>query len=145
MVRSIYVGLLVLFISGCEEAKTTLETNIPVTQGAYLKFDSIGLEDGDVLRFDGRLVRYDLLRNEKGAFDRFTIDSHRELMSLEVDIFWPLARKGYVRKVRRESAERYVVNYVLKGGATIIADYRESDGQGSKTRVILTRKTLDND
>lgn len=143
MIKVIWLSLLVFVVSGCQDTGDPLENDVPVKQGIYLKLDSIDLDNGEILPFDGRLVRYDLIRNEKGTFDRYTLNSPRELMSLEVDTFWYLARKGYVRKVRRESADRYVVNYVLKGRATIIADYRELSDGGAKTRVIITRKALD--
>lgn len=143
VIKVIWLSLLVFFVSGCENAGTPLDSDVPVKQGFYIKLDSIDLGNGEVLPFDGRLVRYDLLRNEKGTFDRYTINSSREIMSFEVDTFWNLARKGYVRKVRRESADRYVVNYVLEGKPTIIADYRELTDNGTKSRVTITRKTLD--
>ncbi|GEM_PF-863599 len=142
VIKIIWLSLLAFVISGCENTGAPLENDVTVKQGVYLKLDSIDLGNGEILPFDGRLVRYDLLRNEKGTFDRYTLNSSREMMSFEVDTFWNLARKGYVRKVRRESANRYVVNYVLKGKPTIIADYRELTDKGAKSRVTITRKTL---
>ena len=135
----------VLILQGCEETVVASAStkSAPVEAIANFSKNSIELENGLALRFDGRIVRYDLIRNQRGVFDRYIIESPLGQMGLEGAVFGALARNGYVRKVRLDQADRYVVNYVLKGYTSLSADYRPWSENGAKSRLVITRRILE--
>lgn len=138
----------VFMLQGCgennvSENKGSASDTSALAHPSYLRFDSIGLENGGALNFEGRVVRYDLIKNQRGHFDRFIIESSLSQMGLEGAVFAELAKKGYVRKIRKDEAKRYVVNYVAKGRATLSADYRPLKKEGAESRLVITRRTFD--
>ncbi len=75
---------------------------------------------------------------------RYTLHSRARLMQLEGDLFVVLAKLGYTRKGVKQSAGRFVVDYVHPHDVTISADYADYTGKGeddgAKSRVILSWK-----
>lgn len=141
--RALPLFFAVLFLQGCEEKAViaaSAETAPSVEAVTYFSKNSIELDSEYVLRFDGRIVRYDLIRNQRGVFDRYIIESSMSQMGLEGAMFAELAKNGYSRKVRQDKADRYVVNYVLKGRSPVSADFRPWSENGAKSRLVITRK-----
>lgn len=131
-------------LAGCGDSTAvggaeTVAVDEKAPQDIFRK-DSIVIGEGQSLDIDGRIVRYDLIRNDKGVFDRYTIESGRTLMGLEAEVYVSLVRLGYSRRVRQESAARYVVNYLKKGAPTLVADYRAEEDMAGLQRLILTVK-----
>lgn len=75
---------------------------------------------------------------------RYTLHSRARMMQLEGDLFVVLARLGYIRKGVKQSAGRFVVDYVHPQDVTISADYVDYTGkgedEGAKSRVVLSWK-----
>ncbi|QTN45232.1 hypothetical protein H7683_19935 [Ectopseudomonas mendocina] len=142
MFRTLPLFFSVLLLQGCDGALegVSSEKAAPIERVAHFSKNSIEVDDGFVLSFDGRIVRYDLIRNQRGVFDRYIIESSMSQMGLEGAIFSEFARKGYVRKVRQDKADRYIVNYVIKGDAPWSADFRPWSEDGAKTRLVITRR-----
>ena len=141
------VCFLATLLSGCGEGLDVSQgkkdgnnssASVPVQEFSK---NSIGLDRGQSLSFEGRIVRYDLIRSERGAFDRYSIESAKSLMGLEASVFNDLARKGYTRSVRQETPERFLVHYLQKGRKTVVADFRAKDGLGKLQRLIVTVPT----
>ncbi|MGY4824483.1 hypothetical protein [Stutzerimonas chloritidismutans] len=132
----------ILFVQGCEESNFVDATAKPVAVEAVSGFSkgSIDIDRGGALKFDGRIVRYDLIRNQRGVFDRYVIESAMSQMGLEGAIFAELAKKGYLRKVRQDQVDRYVVNYVSKGRVPLSAEFRPWEEHGAKSRLVITRR-----
>lgn len=138
----------VFMLQGCGETKVSAKKDVGsddsiIEPSSYFKFNAVGLDDDGDLKFDGRVVRYDLIRNQRGQFDRFIIESPLSQMGLEGAVFAELAKKGYVRKIRKDEAKRYVVNYVAKGRTALSADYRPLKKEGAESRLVITRRTLE--
>lgn len=135
-----------LILQGCGESGGTATSAGEGQSGktaVHSFLNSIALGDGQMLKLDGRVVRYDLVRNQRGMFDRYIVESPLQQIGLEGAVFSELAQKGYVRKVRQDEASRYVVSYVLKGGDTLTADYRPWAENGANSRVVITRRSLE--
>lgn len=147
--RKIALALCSAFIlSACQDSSTGsggTSDDTAVKPAASLSLNAITLNDGNMLTFDGRIVRYDLRRNDRGSFDRYTVESPVSHVELERALFWELSARGYERRERRKESDRYVVNYVLKGqpDATLTADYSRVDEHGARARLVLTRKALE--
>ncbi|MFI8726239.1 hypothetical protein ACIGHJ_00785 [Stutzerimonas kunmingensis] len=132
----VLVGLLV----GCDSERNQASL-VAADQPSSLQVfrtNAIALDGSDILNIDGQIVRYDLVRKDKGATDRYVIESSRTLMGLESEIFSDLARRGYVRRVRQESAERFLVVYSRKGKRAITADYRAKKNSNALGRLTIT-------
>lgn len=144
MLKYCQLAFVVLLLQGCWEPAVSEKTpmSVAVEPVSHFALNAIALEKGSALKVEGRIVRYDLLRNKRGEFDRYIIESPLQQMGLEGAVFWELARKGYVRKVRKDEAGRYMVNYVLNGQATLSAEYRAWNENGAKSRLVITRKAL---
>lgn len=116
-----------LLIAGCspsEEPLSHAPSEVSVS-GAALPFDRVIFPGGAEVVFDGRLVRYDHIQKSEASFERFTIFSKKGLMGLEGSSFAELAKLGYTRRIRKEEAGLFVVNYQKKGSVTISAAYYE--------------------
>ncbi len=144
MFRALSLLFSILLLQGCEDAGVAESPVKPASTEftAVFSKNAIELESGGALKFDGKIVRYDLVRNQRGVFDRYVIESSLSQMGLEGAVFSELARSGYVRKVRQDQADRYVVNYVRKGRAPMSADFRPWSENGSKSRLVITRRVL---
>ncbi|MPT17395.1 MAG: hypothetical protein E2579_06505 [Pseudomonas sp.] len=131
-------------LAGCGDSSAVGESEaVAVSEKAsqnIFRKDSVVIDEGQALDIDGLIVRYDLIRNKKGVFDRYSIESGRTLMGLEAETYASLARLGYSRRVRQESTTRYVVNYFKKGAPTLVADYRAAEDMVGLQRLILTVK-----
>jgi hypothetical protein len=101
---------------------------------------SIG--EGQSLLFDRHIVCYGLIRNDRGVFDRYTIESSQTLMGSEAAVLAVLARRGYARSVRQEAPERFLVSYLLKGMESVVADYRSESGSNNFSRLIVSIRTV---
>lgn len=144
-------GVIVCFFSallaGCGEdmerpQDRSADNNRPVPVREFVK-NAINLDRDGALVFEGRIVRYDLIRNERGTFDRYVVESPKSLMGLEAAVFHDLARKGYTRRVRQETPKRFLVHYLQKGMKTVIADYRAKDGFNTLQRLVITVRADD--
>lgn len=116
-----------LLVSGCspsEELHSQIPSEVSVS-GAAPQFDKVIFPGGAEFNFDGRLVRYDYIRKPEASFERFTIFSREGLMSLDGAAFAELVKLGYTRRIRKEEAGLFVVNYQKKGSVTISAAYSE--------------------
>ncbi|WP_079202263.1 hypothetical protein [Pseudomonas sp. CC6-YY-74] len=133
-----------IVLTGCGDSSAVGESENVAMDGQtsqnIFRKDSVVIGEGQSLGIDGRIVSYDLIRNDKGAFDRYAIESNRSLMGLEGEVYVSLVRLGYSRRVRQESAVRYVVNYLKKGAPALVADYRAEEGMVGLQRLILTIK-----
>jgi len=116
-----------LLIAGCspsEEPLSQIPSEVSISSVA-LPFDRVVFPGGSEVTFDGRLVRYDYIRKPKASFERFTVFSKEGMMGLEGNSFAELAKLGYMRRIRKEEAGLFVVNYQKKGSVTISAAYYE--------------------
>jgi len=128
--RSSIFSLIVfsLLITGCspatEQQSPSVLSDVPVG-AASLSFNKVIFPGGKEVVFDGRIIRYEFIKNPKASIERFTIFSREGLMSLDGAAFAELAKLGYTRRIRREEAGLFVVNYQKKGSVTITAVYSE--------------------
>lgn len=136
------VCLLLALLVGCGDEHMQSSQVEPDQHHSIQAFrkNAIALNDGDALSIDGQIVRYDLVRKGKGVTDRYVIESSQSLMGLESAIFADLARQGYVRRVRQESPERFLVTYSRKGVPAITADYRAKKNSNALARLIISRR-----
>lgn len=149
-VKAFSIAMMVgaLFLSGCgateETAKKASAPTSNAVSGAALQFNKIIFPAGTELGFNGRLIRYEYIENAKGALQRFTLNSSDGMMELEGSTFSGLAKVGYTRRIRKEEAGVFVVNYVKKGSPVIVASYSEHVSKAPKSdmksRVIFTWK-----
>lgn len=135
-------------LSACQDSSiesSNASEDAAVKPAASLSLKAIPLNGDSMLTFDGRIVRYDLRRNDRGSFDRYIVESPVSHVELERALFWELSARGYERRERRKESDRYVVNYVLKGqpDATLTADYSRVDEHGARARLVLSRRALE--
>jgi hypothetical protein len=79
------------------------------------------------------------IQNSKGVFDQVTVSSVANMMLVEADVFALLARLGYSRRMVKEAAGLFVVDYVNSRDLTISAVFREAKGEaGVKSQVVFT-------
>ncbi|TBU81913.1 hypothetical protein DNK06_05170 [Pseudomonas daroniae] len=135
----------ILLLLGCEPAEVSPPPNAQDSPtGVSLAMDRVRLPEGNEVSFNGRIFQYQLLQNDRGEFDRYTIHSSDSLMAMEGAVFTQLARTGYTRRVRSEEPGRFVVNYLKPGSVTIIATYTDhaikTAGATVKSRAIFTWK-----
>lgn len=63
------------------------------------------------------------MQDEKGTFDRYIFDFPEDIMTVEDAVFATLTKSGYQRKVRREDAKSFVVDYIKGGSAPVTMIY----------------------
>ncbi len=134
----------VAFLVGCGgEKDLKASTAVPGGIPKYLHKNAVYFPDGEGLEFSGTLRRYDLVSNEKGEFDRYTFEFAEDIMAVEGAVFAVLAKRGYHRKVRRDSEGLFVVNYLRKGFSPVSMNYErvpKKDGVEAFTRVRVVWK-----
>lgn len=138
-------GVLVLLalLVACDSEQRS-STSVGVDQSSSVQVfqkSAIAINGSEMLDIDGQIVRYDLIRKDRGPTDRYVIESSRSLMGLESEVFANLARRGYVRHVREESPERFLVVYSRRGAPSIIADYRAKKNSQTLSRLTISIRT----
>lgn len=129
---------MVAMLAGCDDAPARREgAAIPDVAVSQFYKDRIYLPDGAGLQMAGKLKRYELVENDKGSFDRYTFEFSQDSMAVEGAVFASLAKSNYQRKVRREDARLFVVNYVKKGFPPVSMTYERAPENKEKT--ALTR------
>ena len=146
--KGFFPGLVVslFLLAGCEPASVASSPTVSVqpATGVGLVKDRVIFPDGVEVVFNGRIFQYQLQQNASGEFDRYIIHSADSLMGTEGAVFMSLAKAGYTRRIRTEVPGRFVVNYLKKGAATIVAAYSDHAskiaGDKTKARAIFTWK-----
>lgn len=62
---------------------------------------------------------YVLVEGERGKFDRYIFEFTEDIMTVEGAVFATLAKSGYQRKVRRDDANSFVVDYRKRDSAPV--------------------------
>ena len=87
----------------------------------------------------GQESKQQLIQNSKGVFDQVTVHSSANMMLVEGEVFALLARLGYSRRMVKEAAGLFVVDYVKSHDSTISAVFREVKGKaGIKSQAVFT-------
>ncbi|WP_095109645.1 hypothetical protein [Pseudomonas sp. Irchel 3E20] len=105
--------------------------------------NALYLPDGNALEVVGQLRSYTRIDEENGHLERYVFESSENLMSVEGAVYAALAKRGYVRKVRKEQAGLYVVSYMKKGSPSVTMSYEEVKPDTVpkvKTRLKVTWK-----
>lgn len=89
----------------------------------YFSKNAIYFPDGTGIQFSGKMRSYVLVQDEKGTFDRYIFDFPEDIMTVEGAVFATLTKSGYQRKVRREDAKSFVVDYIKGGSAPVTMIY----------------------
>ncbi len=122
--KKILVLCALFVIAGCDADKQCSKQVVVPSEGVnYLSKNAIYLPDGAGIEFSGRLRSYELVENDKGAFDRYVFEFSEDTMAVEGSVFATLAKSGYQRKVRNEDEKTYVVSYFKKGFENIYMTY----------------------
>jgi hypothetical protein len=142
------LGISASLLMGCDQAPST-DTNRPIVWRAPpLHVQSAGVAalkarlDGAVFAeapLYGQGSKQQQIQNSKGVFDQVTVSSVANMMLVEADVFALLARLGYSRRMVKEEAGLFVVDYVNSRDLTISAVFREDKGEaGVKSQVVFT-------
>jgi len=125
---TVFLMVFALLVAGCGPSTGNEPprnaSHVPAS-GTALQLDKVVFPGGREISFDGRIVRYEFIQNAKSSLERFTVYSRDGLMSLDGAAFAELAKGGYTRRIRKEEAGLFVVNYVKKGSVTITAAYSD--------------------
>lgn len=114
----------VALLAGCDVGALQNSTHTaPPVAASYFSKNSVYLPDGVGIQFNGKLRNYALIESEKGGYDRYVFEFSEDIMAVEGAVFATLAKSGYQRKVRREDAESFVVDYNKKGFETVMMVY----------------------
>lgn len=116
-----------------------VKVKVEKVSAQFLHKDAVYLPGGQALGIEGRLIRYDFVSNDKGAFDRYTFESKKEVMSLEGAIYANLARYGYSRKVRKEQPGFYQVTYTKKSATPLTFIYESQQGDSEVQAITRIR------
>ncbi|MGG5872974.1 hypothetical protein [Pseudomonas peli] len=140
------VAVCAALLSGCEPASSPsgAAPSLEPVAGTVLVKNKVMFPEGIEVSFNGRIFQYQLVQNVKGEFDRYIVHSTDGMMGVEGAVFASLAKQGYTRRIRKEVPGQFVVNYVKKGAATIIATFSDHStkavGDKTKSRAVFTWK-----
>ena len=140
------IAVSAVLLSGCEPTPVASGTASSVEQvtGIALVKDRIVFPEGIEVPVNGRVFQYQLIQNAKGEFDRYVVHSSDGMMGVDGAVFAGLAKLGYMRRIRKESPGQLVVNYVKKGGVTIVAIFSDHSvkisGDKTRSKAVFTWK-----
>lgn len=142
------MGISASLLMGCDQAPSGDSKRPIVWRAAPLHVQSAGVAalqarlDGAALAeapLYGQGSKQQLIQNSEGVFDRVTVHSSANMMLVEAKVFALLARLGYNRRMVKEAAGLFVVDYVKSRDLTISAVFREAKGEaGIKSQAVFT-------
>lgn len=120
----------VMLLTGCEqveEAKKPVVWRAPPLVNAGVAFVQQQLTPERVgeAPLNGRVVEEKVIQNDQGAFQRYTVHSRDSMMLVDAQLFSVLVKKGYARRVTKEGAGVFQVEYLKSGDVTISAHYSD--------------------
>ncbi|WP_338799466.1 hypothetical protein V9K81_07060 [Pseudomonas monteilii] len=141
VLKKTLLACVLVALAGCDN-ESAKSAQAPATQEkvavqSILHKDAIYLPNGENLGVDGKLRSYDLLSNDQGHFDRYVVESSKEMMSLEGNIYATLAKQGYARNVKDEKPGLYVVRYTKRGAPTISMSYESATNSTTDFKTLM--------
>ncbi|MCQ4239547.1 hypothetical protein [Stutzerimonas stutzeri] len=129
---------------GCDTGATqnSATKSLPVVANYFSK-NAIYFPDGAGIQFSGKMRSYVLVEDEKGKFDRYIFEFAEDIMTVEGSVFATLAKSGYQRKMRREDANSFVVDYIKRDSAPVTMIYERvpaSNGVDAFSRLRVSWK-----
>ena len=115
-------------MAGCEqvEEKRPIVWRAPplVSAGATAMAEQLSAARIGESPVNGKLLEDKVVQQGRVPMQRYVVQSRNGAMLLEADVYALLLKKGYVRRVVKEAADVFAVDYVKQGDVTISAQYR---------------------
>ncbi len=155
IIKVLAVGAGVFLLAGCEQEKP--EVGGPIVwavpslyeQSATLELLSARLVPPEAAAdpFHALSVIRKEEQTGEGSFVRYTVDSSAGMMQVEGELYSMLVKRGYSRRMLRQSAGLFAVEYVNPADVALMAEFSETPegnaAAGTGSRLLLSWKVSD--